>query len=175
MSAADDTILEYEFRPAGCYPYDPRAPEVAERLIALIGARMPEAHIEHIGSTAVPDCDGKGVIDLMLLYEPGQLATAKAAVDGLGFQKWEGPDAFPDTRPVRIGAILHDGTVFRIHVHLLANDAEEVARQRRFRDRLRADPELVKGYVARKRGILDEASPMGRTMRLRRMRSLRRQ
>lgn len=161
MSAADDTILAYEFRPAGCYPYDPRSPEVAERLIVLIGARMPEAQIEHIGSTAVPNCDGKGVIDLMLLYEPGQLETAKTAVDSLGFQKWEGRDAFPDTRPVRIGAIMHDGTLFRIHCHLLASDAEEVARQRRFRDFLRADSELVKGYVARKRAILDDGITYG--------------
>lgn len=161
MSAADDAILEYEFRPAGCYPYDPRSPEVAARLIALIGARMPDAQIEHIGSTAVPNCDGKGVIDLMLLYAPGQLETAKAAVDNLGFQKWEGRDAFPDTRPVRLGAIMHDGTYFRVHVHLLANDAEEVARQRRFRDRLRADPDLVAGYVARKKAILDEGITYG--------------
>jgi len=27
---------------------------------------LPESTIEHIGSTAVPDCPGKGVINLML-------------------------------------------------------------------------------------------------------------
>src|SRR6478609_7945388 len=161
MSANDNQILEYEIQPAAYRPYDPHSPEVAERLIAIITAQIPEAQVEHIGSTAVPNCDGKGVIDLMLLYEPGQLETAKAAVDGLGFQKWEGRDAFPDTRPVRLGAIVHDGTLFRIHLHLLANDAEEVARQRLFRDRLRVNPELVQGYVARKRAILDEGITYG--------------
>ena len=161
MSANDDQILEYEIQPAAYRLYDPRSPQVAERLIAIISAQMLEAQVEHIGSTAVPNCDGKGVIDLMLLYQPGQLEAAKAAVDGLGFQKWEGRDAFPDTRPVRLGAIMHDGTLFRIHVHLLSIDADEVARQRLFRDRLRTDPALVEGYVARKRAILADGITYG--------------
>lgn len=150
----DSPILPYDVRPAAVLPWDPRSPEVARRLIALIEPVIPGATIEHIGSTAIPDCDGKGVIDLMLVYPAGGLAAAKAAVDGLGFQRWEAPGAHPDTRPVRIGAIEYDGTLFRAHVHLLAPDAPEVEQQRQFRDRLRADPKLVADYVATKRSII---------------------
>ena len=150
----DAAILSYEVRPAAVLPWDPRSPDVARRIIGLLAPVAPDATIEHIGSTAVPGCDGKGVIDVMLVYPPGGLEAAKAAVDALGFQRWEAPGAHPDTRPVRIGAIEHDGTVFRVHVHLLAPDSPEVAQQRQFRDRLRADPLLVADYIATKRAII---------------------
>lgn len=147
------TYVRYDDPEAIVRPWDPRGPAVADRLIGLLGAAFPEAVVEHIGSTAIPGCDGKGVIDLMLLYRPGQLAAARDAVDGLGFQRHETPGAHPDERPVRIGTIDHDGDSFRVHVHILAEDAVEVARQRHFRDTLRADLALVAAYVADKRRI----------------------
>lgn len=154
-------IGQYEVRPAAYHPYDPRCPEVARRVIAMIASRLPEATVEHIGSTAVPGCAGKGVVDLMVVYPPGKLQDAKDAVDSLGFQHWEGPDAFGDDRPVRIGAVQYDGTEFRLHVHLIAADDPEVARQRAFRDKLRADPALVAAYCARKREILESGVTYG--------------
>lgn len=154
-------ILTYEVKPAAVRPWDPRSLAVAERVIGLLAPGMPEAIIEHIGSTAVPGCDGKGVIDLMLVYPSGALDRAKSAVDGLGFQRWEAPGAHPDSRPVRIGAIDHDGTVFRIHVHLLEAGSAEIEEQRAFRDRLRADPKLVAEYIATKREIIERGITWG--------------
>ncbi len=148
--------VRYDDASAAYQPYDPRYPVVAERVAGLIRERMPEAVVEHVGSTAVPGCAGKGVVDLLLLYPPGHLAAARDAVDGLGFQRHIAPDAFPEERPVRIGTIEHDGDTFRLHVHIIAADSPEVAEQRRFRDRLRADPALVTAYVARKRAVLAE-------------------
>jgi dephospho-CoA kinase len=147
------TYIDYRDPAQVIRPWDPRAPVVASRLVRLIGDAFPAGTVEHIGSTAIPGCDGKGVIDLMLLYDPGDLAAARDALDGLGFQRHETADAFPETRPVRIGTIDHDGDSFRVHVHVLAIDDPEVARQRHFRDSLRADPGLVAAYVADKRRI----------------------
>lgn len=134
-------------------PWDPRGPEVAARLVALLTAAFPTGAAGHIGSTAIPGCDGKGVIDLMLVYPDGQLAAARDAVDGLGFQRFDAPRAFGDERPVRVGSIAHDGDIFRVHVHIIADADPEVARQRHFRDTLRADPTLIAAYVADKRRI----------------------
>ena len=134
-------------------PWDARGPAVAARVVAPIGDVFPEGTVEHIGSTAIPGCDGKGVIDLMLLYPAGRLAAAREAVDGLGFRRFEAPGAFTDGRPVRIGSVAHDGDPFRVHVHVIARDDPEVARQRHFRDTLRSDPALVAAYVADKRRI----------------------
>jgi GrpB-like predicted nucleotidyltransferase (UPF0157 family) len=149
-------ILPYEVQPAGYHPYDPRSPAVADRLIALIAPKLRNATVEHIGSTAIPGCAGKGVIDLMVVYEPlpGALASVRLAVEDLGFEQWRAPKAHPDERPVMVGAVEHDGTIFRIHCHLIAPDAQEVTDQRTFRDRLRAAPALVAEYEAVKRAVL---------------------
>ena len=150
--------IRYQDPSAAYRPYDPRCPAVACRVAALIRALMPEAHVEHIGSTAVPGCHGKGVVDLMLLYPSSRLAAARDVLDALGFQRHVAPGAFPEERPVRIGSLDHEGTRFRLHVHVIATDAPEAATQRRFRDRLRADPALVAEYEARKRAVLAAGS-----------------
>ena len=155
----ESVIGRYEYvqysDPVAAYrSYDPRCPAVAQRVINLITAQMPDATVEHIGSTAIPECDGKGVVDLMLLYPPGRLAAGRETLDRLGFQRHDRPGAFSDDRPVRIGTIDHDGETFRLHVHVIAADAPEVVHQRAFRDTLRADPTFVAEYVARKRAVL---------------------
>ena len=40
--------------------------------------------VEHIGSTSVPGCAGKGIIDLMVLYPVGGLEHARQVLDSLG-------------------------------------------------------------------------------------------
>lgn len=136
-------------------PWDARAPDVARRVAALVQGRMPDARVEHVGSTAIPGCDGKGIVDLLLMYPPGRLAAARDTLDGLGFQRQTGPDPFPEDRPLRVGTLDHDGDTFRLHVHIIAEDSPEAAEQLAFRDRLRADSALVEEYVANKRAVLD--------------------
>jgi GrpB-like predicted nucleotidyltransferase (UPF0157 family) len=147
-------IGRFEHRPVACLPYDPRAPEVARRVAALIQGRMPDARVEHIGSTAVPGCAGKGVVDLLLLYPPGRLAEARDVLDGLGFQRQGGRDPWPEERPMRIGTLRYDGITFPLHVHVVAAGSADAAHDLRFRDLLRADPALAAAYVAEKHAIL---------------------
>jgi GrpB-like predicted nucleotidyltransferase (UPF0157 family) len=118
---------------------DPRASEVADRVIALIAARRPGARAEHVGSSAVPGLAGKVTGDLL----------------ALGFQRQAIPTAFPPTRPMLQGVIRHDGTSFRVHVHVVPESSPEVAAIRGFRDALRADPALREEYVALKRAIVE--------------------
>ncbi|HEX5166152.1 MAG TPA: GrpB family protein [Thermomicrobiales bacterium] len=159
VDGGDRPIGTYEYLdysdPAAIFrPYDPRFPEVARRVAALIEGRMPGARVEHVGSTAVPNCAGKGNIDLLLRYTAGELATAREALDSLGFQRQQGANPFPESRPLRLGAIDYDGETFRLHVHVVGWDDPEAAELLRFRDRLRADPALVEAYVASKRAAL---------------------
>jgi GrpB-like predicted nucleotidyltransferase (UPF0157 family) len=135
-------------------PYDPRAADVAERVMTLIRGRMPSARVEHVGSTAIPGCHGKGPVDLLLLYPPRQLAMARDSLDGLGFQRHEQPGAFPEERPVRIGTLRHAGDTFRLHIHVVDADSPEVGELLRFRDALRANPDLVAEYVALKQAVI---------------------
>ena len=144
----------YEELAAACHEYDPRVEQVAARVADLIRARRPELTVEHIGSTAVPGLAGKGVVDLMVLYPPGELENAKAVLDELGFQRQSTRDPFPESRPMRLGALSFAGEMFRLHAHVIAADADEALVLRRFRDRLREDAEMRAAYVGRKRAIL---------------------
>jgi GrpB-like predicted nucleotidyltransferase (UPF0157 family) len=149
-------IEEYQQMPAQCNEWDPRAPSVGAMLIDAIETGLPSLNVEHVGSTAVRDCAGKGVIDLMAIYEPGDLEPAKRVLDDLGFQRQTGRDVFPEDRPMRVGAVTYEETPFRIHVHVIATDSSEVEDLRSFRDRLRSDRDLMDRYVSLKRAIIGE-------------------
>jgi GrpB-like predicted nucleotidyltransferase (UPF0157 family) len=150
----DAIIGPYEHRPAACQEHDPRSAEVARKVASLIEPHLPGAVVEHFGSTSVPGCAGKGIVDLMLVYQDGQLADARDVLDALGFQRQTGRDPFPEDRPMRMGSLVHDGTAFNLHVHVIAASSPEAQEMRSFRDRLRADPALVAAYVAAKKAIL---------------------
>jgi GrpB-like predicted nucleotidyltransferase (UPF0157 family) len=147
-------ILPYLFVPPSCAEYDPRTVEVAKRVAQLITACVPSVTVEHVGSTAVPGCAGKGVVDLLIVYPDGQLDAVKQTLAELGFQPQTHGFLFPETRPMRVGALEHKGDVFRLHVHVLAESSPEVAQMCAFRDRLRVDRPLRRDYVAHKRRIV---------------------
>ena len=149
-------IAPYEQLPAICNDHDPRSFEVAKRVADLIESHLPDVRVEHVGSTAVPGCAGKGVVDLMVLYPPGRLPDVKDVLKALGFQQQTGRNPFPEERPLRLGSIEHDGTRFRLHVHVIPSDSPEVLELRTFRDRLRGEPMLLEQYVALKRKIIAE-------------------
>jgi GrpB-like predicted nucleotidyltransferase (UPF0157 family) len=128
-------------------PWDARGPAAANSLIRILQAALPDIEIEHVGSTAVPGCDGKGILDLMLLIPIGRLSEVCAVIDGMGFQHQSGGKRHPDDRPMREGSFIFDGSVFQLHVHLIPESSAEVDRLRKFRDRLTAHPELVALYI----------------------------
>src|SRR5271157_1863802 len=159
-SALTDPLQElvaigpYEQLPAICNDHDPRSFEVAKQVGDLIESHLPDVKVEHVGSTAVPGCAGKGVVDLMVLYPPGRLPEVKDVLKALSFQQQTGRNPFPEERPLRLGSIEHDGTRCRLHVHVIASDSPEVSELRTFRDRLRGEPLLLEQYVALKRKII---------------------
>ena len=147
-------ILPYQQQPASYHEWDSRSPFVAALLIQSIETGNPAVTVEHVGSTSVPGCGGKGIIDLMLMYPTGELAAARDALDRSGFQHQVSRDPFPEERPMRVAAVHYDGDVFRTHVHVIAADSPEVAEFRLFRDALRRNPDLVAAYTQRKHEIL---------------------
>ena len=81
MTQIERIIGPYENRQAVCQEYDRRAVEVAQRVAVSIRPHLPGVTVEHIGSTSVPGCAGKGIVDLMLVYPEGQLAGTRPAND----------------------------------------------------------------------------------------------
>jgi GrpB-like predicted nucleotidyltransferase (UPF0157 family) len=154
MPASSAPILPYNRQPVEFQEYDPRAPEVAQYVINLIQVQIPSVRVEHIGSTAVPGCGGRGVIDLMILYDMEAVEPILVQLDILGFQ-WVQRDSFlPDEWPKGMGAVQYQEKIFRLHIHVQPSDLSSVSEKRIFRDRLRSDPELLSAYMAHKREIL---------------------
>lgn len=155
----DRPILAYPQRPLVVRPPDPRAAVVAARVDAVVRAARPDLEVAHIGSSAVPDLAGKGVVDLGI--HPASRADVPAIEQlllGLGFQRTRGPGAFPNSRPLLIGGLEEGGEVMPIHLHVIP-DPGEWTRQLTFRDELRRDPELRARYAALKHQIVEGGAP----------------
>ncbi|HJQ24756.1 MAG TPA: GrpB family protein [Blastocatellia bacterium] len=147
-------IQKYELRQPIFCPADPEAASVAQRLAEAIVSRDGRLAVEHIGSTAVPGCGGKGYIDLLVLYPEGLLDAAKAALDALGYQRQPGREPFPEERPMRVGCVESSGRRYPVHAHVVAANDPEAERLLAFRDWLRRDAAEVRAYEAEKLRIL---------------------
>ena len=147
-------IGPYEREPARFQAYDPVAAEVAAAVAGAVRDLDPHLAVEHVGSTAVPGCGGKGVVDLAVLYPAGGLSSATAVLDRLGFQPQPGPDPFPESRPMRVGSLEVGNRRYRIHAHVLAAGCAEYRELVVFREALRSHPDLCRAYEARKQAIL---------------------
>jgi GrpB-like predicted nucleotidyltransferase (UPF0157 family) len=148
-------IDRYLSHPPEYRDYDPIAVEVARLVSHKILAHLPMVAVEHIGSTAVPDCAGKGIVDLVVVYPAERLELVKLLLENLGFQPQCCGHLFPETRPMRVGAMAHAGRTYRLHVHVVAESSPEVREMRAFRDRLRTDAKLRAAYTGRKRAIIE--------------------
>jgi GrpB-like predicted nucleotidyltransferase (UPF0157 family) len=150
-------IRPYPFpsSPPALRPWNPKAPEVAARVVALIAERLPDTTVEHVGSSSVPGCAGKGVLDLAIPdRDDSHLGAINDALFALGFGRQRNRDPFPETRPMRTGAIDDQAETFLLHVHVVPENTHHLTELIDFRDQLRADPALVEEYVAVKRAVL---------------------
>ncbi len=147
-------IGPYEPRPPVCREHDPRAADVARQVAALVRAHLPRLEVEHVGSTAVPGCPGKGIVDLMIPVPEGEMERVKLLLERLGFQPQTNRDPFPESRPMRVGTFQGDGEPFLLHLHAIPTDSPEIEEMRFFRVCLQSDPELLAAYVARKRELI---------------------
>ena len=148
-------IGPYTHRPAEIIPYDTEYPSVAKYVSDIIKKQMDRVTVEHIGSTAVEGCDGKGIIDLMVLYEDGFLEKTKNEIARLGFQKQPHKDPFPEDRPMRVGSVDFKGQIYQIHVHIIKKGNGEAGTILKFRDILRTDKQIRDKYVECKKKILN--------------------
>jgi GrpB-like predicted nucleotidyltransferase (UPF0157 family) len=150
-------IGPYERRDAAVREWDPEVEVVARRVVDIIHSARPELQIEHIGSTAVAGLPGKGIVDLGTEADPAEIPAITEAMYQLGFGPQPGPNPWPATRPMVVGSIDVAGKEYRIHFHVHPRGTEDLAKDIRFRDALRADRELRDGYARVKSGIVEPA------------------
>jgi GrpB-like predicted nucleotidyltransferase (UPF0157 family) len=144
-------LSSYELRPAIFAPYDQRAPAVALLLARAIQQQDTRLLVDHIGSTSVPGCSGKGIIDLAVTYAEGDLDHAKRALDMLGFQPQPGREPFPESRPMRVA----DVSGFGVHAHVIQRNGAENSKLISFRNALLSDHDFRAAYQQEKERILE--------------------
>lgn len=133
--------------------YDPTWPtrfqELRDRVTAVLGELI--VVIEHVGSTSIPGCAAKPIIDLdVVISSMTDLPQVIARLATLGYVhegdlEVPGREAFaasPDTPP-------H-------HLYVCSSQSEEYHRHLLFRDYLRAHPEEVQTYLALKQRLAQQ-------------------
>jgi GrpB-like predicted nucleotidyltransferase (UPF0157 family) len=128
---------------------DPRWPEQFGTLRdAIRRALGPRAlAVEHVGSTSVPGLLAKPLVDVCLVVaDPANEADYVPMLEGVGYVlRHREPDWF-EHRLLR-----HDDPAANLHV--FGPDCVEVQRMIRFRDLLRARPELREEYARTKQAL----------------------
>lgn len=120
----------------------------AVRLQDALGDVLAAVH--HIGSTAIPGCDAKPIVDMLAVVTSLDDLDARAdAVEVLGYEAM-GEFGIPGRRYFRKGSAFEDRTH---QIHAFAEGSPEIARHLAFRDHLRANPDAVKEYVDLKRRL----------------------
>lgn len=150
-------LIQSASKPCAEYhEWDSRYPDVARALLSDLEPVPDFLTFEHVGSTAIPGCGGKRVIDLLALYHYDSLEDSKEFLLKHGFVR-QGPEfarAWPDDRPMYLGSYNCDLEVFLIYVHVIHNASDEVRRFRAFVTHLSESPELVAEYCECKRNIV---------------------
>src|SRR4029453_7601422 len=85
-AASKPPIGTYRRAPIQVHQAHPHAPKGPRRLLAPGAPRWPGIPAEHVGSSAVPELPGKGIIDLLLPAEPADIPAPAQALLELGFQ-----------------------------------------------------------------------------------------
>jgi GrpB-like predicted nucleotidyltransferase (UPF0157 family) len=147
--------LGLEAKTVRIVPYDDRWPDLFDtESIHIVGAvaaaGLPPLAIEHVGSTAVRGLAAKPVLDIAAGRPAHALAVAYIPVfESLGYI-YRGDGGLPGREFFRRGVLRSH------HLHLVELGGTHWSRYLRFRDALRADPDLRDAYTDLKRALAEQ-------------------
>ena len=126
--------------------YVQHADKIFRILRDCVGASLPNAEIEHIGSSAIRGAISKGDLDMLVRVSGADFETAINKMKALGFSEKVGT--------LRTASLcMLETTEFKIDVAIqLIVRGSEFEDFIRFRDRLNSDQDLVQKYNQLKRG-----------------------
>ena len=110
------------------------------------------AKIEHVGSTAIPDLGGKGILDIMVGVSKSKFAEAKKKLEEAGYEFRE-KASYPERLFFRRD-YPYKNRKRRIHIHLTKFNGQDWKEIISFRDYLLKHPDAVEQYVKiKKEGV----------------------
>lgn len=134
-------------------PYTKKFKKVFGQTKQRIKKVLPDAVVEHIGSTAVQGLKGKGIVDILIGIDSwDEKMKAVRGLKSLGFSHVHSEE---------------DGRIFLskkaetdygdTHLHLVKRDGEEFKEKVKFRDFLREHPEKAQEYENIKRKAIKKS------------------
>ncbi len=141
--------------------YNPKWPKQFSAIKELLEKNTTEyISIEHVGSTSISGMSAKPIIDIDVVVEDeAQFLRLKNQLEAIGYKHEgdrgiSGREAFDDTNvPIDIEQ----------HLYVCVKDNAELQRHLKFRNRLRAEPELVEEYNKIKEEILSKVGENNRS------------
>ncbi len=153
-------MSKYSFK-----PYRTIFPELFQREKERIVSHIKEDLIvEHVGSTAVPDLGGKGIIDIAIAVDPQNFDAISTQLQKLGYE-FRRVHSTPDRLFFRIDLPDSEEGVRRYHIHLTYLTSKDWKDLIFFRDYLRAHPHKAQEYAELKKKAAEEANGVGEKYR----------
>ncbi|MDD5181772.1 MAG: GrpB family protein [Candidatus Nanoarchaeia archaeon] len=110
------------------------------------------ATIEHVGSTAIPNLGGKGILDVAVGVSKSKIVESKNKLEKEGYEFRE-KASYPERLFFRID-YPYKNRKRRIHIHLTKFNGQDWKEMIGFRDYLLKHPEAVEQYVKiKKEGV----------------------
>tara|TARA_Y100001970_G_scaffold239994_1_gene302385 strand:- start:460 stop:1002 length:543 start_codon:yes stop_codon:yes gene_type:complete len=120
-----------------------------KKIAKALGSRVK---IAHVGSTAIPDLGGKGIVDIVVGVSKLKLVEAKEKLEKAGYEFRE-KASYPDRLFFRID-YPYKNRKRRIHIHLTKFNGPDWKEMIGFRDYLLQHQEVVEQYVnIKKEGV----------------------
>lgn len=144
--------VDYSFK-----PYNPQFSDIfLHEKKRLLESLSFTPRIEHLGSTAIKDLGGKGIIDMYLVAEPENIENAKEEVSQAGY------DARPNEGNEHRYVFVRDadnqfGNKQRYHLHLCSSESEDFKNSLIFCKYLQHHQEVAKEYAKIKQRAAEEA------------------
>lgn len=130
--------------------YDPAWPALFERFAEPLRAALPNASVEHVGSTAVPGLAAKPIVDIDVVVDsPSEVPRALEALAGLGYV-YQGDKGIPGRE-----AFLWPPASEPHHLYVVVAGSPPHRDHRDFCDHLRAHPDTAREYGALKRELAE--------------------
>ena len=146
-------------------PYSKSFPALFEKEKERIASHVQKfIAIEHVGSTAVPDLDGKGIIDIAIAVRKQDMESTSKLLQELGYE-FRPNFSTPDRLYFVIYLPDPEEETRRYHVHLTYPENTEWKEFIEFRDYLKAHPEEAHEYAEIKRKAATDSNHEGKKYR----------
>lgn len=148
-------------------PYNPLFPKLFESEKIKLQNYLGNAFIiEHIGSTAVKNLGGKGIIDIMIGIPKREISFTEVikTLEQFGYEHREQADS-PERIFFRIDHPDEIEKIRRYHIHVTYRDSNDWKEMLQFRNYLRSTPQIAKTYEKLKIDAIKKSGQDGKIYR----------